>query len=83
VGAATCEGRMWVDDLGLMMESQKRISIPLVPGQEAPAAQGGECAPTGEEGRGGAFPCPALALPLMGLSGIFWRRGKAYRGRRV
>ncbi len=82
-GAAPREGRMWVDDLGLMMESQERISIPLVPAQAGPATQGGEGEPTGEEGRGGAFPCPGLALPLVGLGGIFWRHGKACRGPRV
>ncbi|HJX38331.1 MAG TPA: carbohydrate binding domain-containing protein [Anaerolineae bacterium] len=63
--ASPPEGRLWVDDLALLVQGQ----VAPVP----PAAGGEE--PSGE-GVGSICPCSGLALPLAGLGLIVWRRGR-------
>jgi hypothetical protein len=55
-GTSAHEGRVWVDDLGLMVEGRGEPT--------APASQG---EPEQEEGGGAICPCSGLALPLAGL----------------
>ena len=60
------EGRLWVDDLALLVQGQATAATPAVEGDE----------PQGE-GRGSICPCSGLALPLAGLGIILWRRGRS------
>jgi hypothetical protein len=60
------EGRLWVDDLALLVEGQV---APVTPAVEDEEPQG--------EGRGSICPCSGLALPLAGLGIIVWRRGRS------
>jgi len=64
--AAPPEGRLWVDDLALLVEGQVAPVAPAVEGEELE-----------EEGRGSICPCSGLALPLAGLGIIVWRRGRS------
>jgi len=64
--ASSEEGRLWVDDLGLLVEGQERPATPIA-----------EDEPVQEEGRGSLCPCSGLALPLAGLGLVLWRRGRS------
>jgi hypothetical protein len=75
--ASSGEGRMWVDDLGLMVEGQEGAPMPTVAAQEAPTTPVEEGEPAQEEGTGGICPCSGLALPLAGLGVILWQRGRS------
>jgi hypothetical protein len=70
------EGRMWVDDLALMVAGQELPVMPTVAAQEEPAPPGEEGEAAQGEG-GGICPCSGLALPLAGLGVVLWRRGRS------
>jgi hypothetical protein len=65
-GMSSQEGRMWVDDLGLMVEGYEESTAPVSEGE-----------PAQEEKGGGICPCSGLALPLAGLGVMLWRRGRS------
>jgi hypothetical protein len=65
-GTSAHEGRVWVDDLGLMAEGRGEATAPVSEGE-----------PAQEERGGGICPCSGLALPLAGLGLVLWQRGRS------
>jgi hypothetical protein len=71
------EGRMWVDDLGLMVGGQELPAMPTSAAQDEPAPPGEEGEAAQDEGTGGICPCSGLSLPLAGLGVVLWRWGRS------
>jgi hypothetical protein len=61
---SSAEGRLWIDDLALLVRGQTMPVAPALGGEELR-----------EEGQGSICPCSGLALPLAGLGLIVWKRG--------